>query len=391
MTLLVSVLMAPAVLYLSFRLYYIFRQFVSNNSWIKTLFPLLLFSFYLFPLIGLAGFYTSGEISVLKYPKLLTYWFWFGLVFIFQLATWMILADIIRLLTRFFPWDQNRIALIHAQASVIILVVVFSFTAFKVYNDTTKIEIENLTLAIDQLPPELKNFKIVHISDIQGDEYTDRERIARYIQKVNEQNPDLVVFTGDLISYGTDFIKMSAEEFGKIQAKYGTYAVVGDHDYWAGLEHIEPALKEQEIPLLQDENHVIDTDSSLQAVITGVIEIYSKNSDPEVVDSLTGNARDAPLKIFASHQVKNHLINSASNNGYNILLAGHTHGGQICVPFMGMSFAASERETKYVQGLYEEEGLPINVNNGLGFTLAPIRYNAPPNISVITLEPENSN
>lgn len=386
MTLLVSVLMAPAILYLSFRLYYVLWQFVSYKGWIKNLPALLLFSFYLFPVTGLVDFYATGDIEVLKYPKALTYWFWFGLVFVFQLATWVILADVVKFITRLFSWDQNRISHIHGQAVIIIIVLVFSFTAYKVYKDTTNIETEHLTLEVEHLPKALEGFKLVHISDIQGDEYTGRDQIARYIQKVNEQSADLIVFTGDLISYGTDFIEMSAEEFGKIRSKHGTYVVVGDHDYWAGLEHIEPALKEQGIPLLQDENHVVDIDSTFNAVITGVTEIYSKDSDPEVVDSLTSSARDASLKIFASHQVKEHLITSARENSYDIMLAGHTHGGQVRVPFMGMSFSASERETKYVQGLYDNEGLPINVNNGLGFTLAPIRYNAPPNITVITLE-----
>jgi predicted MPP superfamily phosphohydrolase len=386
MTLVVSMLMAPAVLYLSFRLYYIFRQVVSEKWWLKILLPILLCSFYMFPLIGLVDFYSTGGIEVLKYPKPLTYWFWFGLVFVFQLATWVIIADLIKLVARFLSWDQNRITGIHYKVVVALIIVIFSYTGFKVYSDTTGIKTQKITLQIDQLPNTLNGFKIIHITDLQGDEYTGREEIARYIQKANDQNPDLIVFTGDLISYGTDFIKMSAEEFGKSNAKYGTYAVVGDHDYWAGLDNIEPALAEQDIPLLQDENQVVHIDSTLNIVITGITEVYSKDSDPAVVDSLTNSAQDAAVKIMASHQVKDHLISSAQNNGYDMLLAGHTHGGQVRVPFMGMSFSASERETEYVSGLYREEDLSINVNNGLGFTLAPIRYNAPPNISVIKLE-----
>jgi predicted MPP superfamily phosphohydrolase len=386
MTLMVSMLMAPVVLYLSFRLYYIFWQFVSEKWWIKGSLPLVLCSFYFFPLIGLVDFYVTDGIEVLKYPKPLVYWFWFGLVFIYQLVTWVIIADLLKLATRFFPWDQNRIARIHGRVVMALIVVVFSYTAYKVYSDTTSIETEKITLQIDQLPDPLHGFKIIHITDIQGDEYTGREEIVRYIEKVNEQNADLIVFTGDLISYGTDFIKLSAEEFGNAKATYGTYAVVGDHDYWADLKNIEPVLAEQDIPLLQDENHIVNIDSTLNVVITGITEVYSKDSDPVVVDSLTNSARDAAVKIMASHQVKDHLISSAQNNGYDMLLAGHTHGGQIRVPLMGMSFSASERETKYVSGLYREGNLPINVNNGLGFTLAPIRYDAPPTVTVIILE-----
>lgn len=389
MTLMVSMLMAPALLYLSFRLYNIFKRLFSKKWWYKGLLPLVLGSFYLFPLIGLIDFYTTGGLEVLKYPKPLVYWFWFGLIFLFQLATWVIIVDLFKLaFQNIFP-DNNRTDRTHAMAVTVLCVIVFFYTGYKVYSDTTSIETHEIKLQVDQLPKALNGFKIVHITDIQGDEYTGREEISNYIQEVNQQNADLILFTGDLISYGTEYIKQSAEELGKAQATYGTIAIVGDHDYWAGVEPVEKALKKEGITLLQDENFTIEVDSVANILITGVTEVYSKSSDPEVVESLAGSTQKASLKIFASHQVKEHLINSAQDNGYDMLLAGHTHGGQVRVPFMGMDFSASERETKYVSGLYWEGELPINVNNGLGFTLAPIRYGAPPEITVIKLKTES--
>lgn len=388
MTLVVSVIMVPAVVYLSYRLHFLTKYYFPAKSGMQILIPVILCSFYLFPVSGLLDFYATGGIDVLKYPKVLTYWFWFGLVFVFQLATWLILADLSKLIARFFPVDEKRLARIHAWLAVILFGALFCFMGWKVYNDTTNITIENSELKIEDLPDALQGMKIVHISDIQGDEYTGRARIDRYIQKVNAQNPDLIIFTGDLISYGTDFINMAAEEFGRAEAKYGTFAVVGDHDYWAGVEDVRRALEREGIPLLQDENRTVAIDSTTHIQLTGITEVYSKASDPAVVDSLTSSPTNAELKIFASHQVADQLISSARQNNYDLMLAGHTHGGQIRVPFMGMSFSASERETEYVSGLYLEEGLPINVNNGLGFTLAPIRYNAPPAITVIKLKKE---
>jgi len=384
MTLLVSMMMAPAVLYLCFRYYVVGKQTPQKWSRLRLLLPIGLISFYAFPVSGLVDFYVTGSIDVLKYPKPLTYWFWFGLVFVFQLATWMIIVDVLKLAARFFSWDSSSIAHYHARAALVLFAAIFMYTGWKVQHDTTTIKTDNITISVDELPKSLEGFRLVHISDIQGDEYTGQEEIARYVQKVNEQQPDLVIFTGDLISYGTDFIKMSAEELGKVQSQLGTIAVVGDHDYWAGVENVRSALQKEDIPLLQDENHILKKGSS-NILLTGVTEVYSKHVNPAVVDSLTSHAADAGLKIFASHQVKDNLIRSAKDNGYDLMLAGHTHGGQLRVPFMAMTFSASERETEYISGLYRE-GIPINVNNGLGFTLAPIRYNAPPNISVITLE-----
>src|SRR5699024_7178580 len=133
--------------------------------------------------------------------------------------------------------------------------------------------------------------------------------------------PDLVIFTGDLISYGTDFIEMSAREFGNVRAEYGTYAVVGDHDYWAGLTNVEPALEKNGIPLLRDENRIIRVGED-SLLLTGITHVYSKQAVPEDVKRLTSDPVQAPVRILASHQVSDLLVSRAEQNGYDLLLAG---------------------------------------------------------------------
>jgi len=381
MTLVVTSLMLPAILYLSFRYYATFKSHLH-----KWLVPLVLLTFYAYPIGALIDFYSTGSIDLLDYPQPLAYWFWFGLIFVFQLATWIIVTDLINVITNYFYGDKNVISRWHPHVIVALFAAIFLYTATKTYLHTTQVQAEHHTISVENLPESLAGLKIVHITDIQGDEYTERNEIRTYIKKVNAQNPDLIIFTGDLISYGTDFIEMSAQELGKAKSKYGTIAVVGDHDYWAGLNNIEPALNEHDIPLLQDKNYTIRIDSTRNITITGVTEVYSKQADREEVDSLTKSTAGSALKVFASHQVNHRLIAKVQKQNYQLVLSGHTHGGQIHVPFMGMNFSASQQETKYVQGMYQENDLPINVNNGLGFTLAPIRYEAPPNISVITLQ-----
>ncbi len=381
MTLVVASLMLPAILYLSFRYYATFKSHLH-----KWLVPLVLLTFYAYPIGALIDFYSTGSIDLLDYPQPLAYWFWFGLIFVFQLATWIIVTDLINVITNYFYGDKNVISRWHPHVIVALFAAIFLYTATKTYLHTTQVQAEHHTISVENLPESLAGLKIVHITDIQGDEYTERNEIRTYIKKVNAQNPDLIIFTGDLISYGTDFIEMSAQELGKAKSKYGTIAVVGDHDYWAGLNNIEPALNEHDIPLLQDKNYTIRIDSTRNITITCVTEVYSKQADPAEVDSLTKSTAGSALKVFASHQVNHRLIAKVQKQNYQLVLSGHTHGGQIHVPFMGMNFSASQQETKYVQGMYQENDLPINVNNGLGFTLAPIRYEAPPNISVITLQ-----
>jgi len=386
MTLVVSGFMAMSHFYLGWRLV----RIVSGNTrkrFFKWIPAILLFSFYLLPLTGLYKYIFQGYIDLMTLPAALSYWFWFGLIFSYQMLTFMIILDIVKLIVNYLKrWDRELINLIYFRTVLVTVLIVFLFSGFKLYRDTTKIQVEELALSIKGLPPSLEEFRIVHISDIQGDRYTGKKEIARYIREVNRQNADLVVFTGDLISYGTDYIEMAAEELSKVESGYGVYAVVGDHDYWAGLQYIEPALEKRGIPLLQNENFYVSVGKD-SLLLSGITEVYSKKANPVEVDSLTGKSQQSRIKILASHQVSEVLINKAIESNYKLLLAGHTHGGQIHVPFMFMTFSASELETDYVSGPHRINSLLVNINNGLGFTLGPVRYNAPPGISVIKLIP----
>lgn len=384
MTLVVSGIMAISHLYLGWRLTKA-SGFISKRSMIHWLPVIILLTFYSLPLTGLAIYGTQGHLDLLEIPKPITYWFWYGFVFSYQLLTWVIIFDVIK--GGYYLWskrDATSINTFYGRALFVLVAIVAVFSGFKLYQNTTVIKSENIELPVDNLPEELENLRIIHISDIQGDQYTGVEEINRYVEEVNAQHPDIIIFTGDLISYGTDFIEASAEALSKAKATNGIYAVVGDHDYWAGLSNVEPALESRGIPLLEDENRFIEIGSS-RLLLTGITQVYSKRADSEEVKRLTSDSTHAVLKILAAHQVSDVLLDEAVSNSYHLFLAGHTHGGQVRVPLFGMRFSASDLETEFVNGAYRRENLLINVNNGLGFTLAPIRYNAPPTVTVIEL------
>ena len=96
----------------------------------------------------------------------------------------------------------------------------------------------------NNLPKELDGFKIAFISDIQADRYTDEKRLMRYIDKINEANPDLVLIAGDVITSSPDYIETAAKYIGKIKSTYGTFSCVGDHDNWAYRQDYVRSLSE---------------------------------------------------------------------------------------------------------------------------------------------------
>ena len=385
MTLMVAAIMATTHLYVGWRLKTVINSF-SFPALLRRMPIFLLLSFYLLPATALLYYLIWGDPDLLTWPKVLTYWFWFGLVFSFQMATWFLIFDILKLAFRTLSnWTRTQIFVIYRRAVTTAVCILFVFTTAKMIYDTHVIQTDFISYKSKEVPSGLQNFRLIHISDLQGDEYTGRKEIARYIKKVNTLKPDLIIFTGDLISYGTNFIDMAAEELSKVVATHGLYAVIGDHDYWAGVPDIEVAFKRYKIPLLRDENEIIKVDGD-SLLLTGITEVYSKHIDRAKLHSLAKAYPSLSFKIMASHQATGKVVRQAQKSGYEILLAGHTHGGQLRVPFLGMTFSAAERETPYLSGVYKAGELFININNGLGFTLAPVRYNAPPNISVIELQ-----
>lgn len=387
MTLIVSGIMVISHLYLGWRLTKSVTFLTERKpyAWIPAL---ILCTFYILPVTGFILYGIQGNLDLLEIPKPVTYWFWFGFAFSFQLLSWIIVLDILKI--AFKLWSKRNSTAtdkIYGKIALLTALAVLVFTGAKMYRNTSVIQTDEIELSLENLPDGLDGYRIIHISDVQGDQYTGQENIRRYAEMVNAQKPDLVIFTGDLISYGTDYIEMSAEALSNIKAPHGVYAVVGDHDYWAGLSNVEPALENRGIELLKDENRLIEAGES-RMLLTGITQVYSKRAGEEAVGKLVSDSSRVSLRIMAAHQVSDLLLRESQANDYSLFLAGHTHGGQVRVPVFGMTFSASDLETRYVSGTYQEGGLLINVNNGLGFTLAPVRYNAPPSISVIELTKE---
>jgi len=242
----------------------------------------------------------------------------------------------------------------------------------------------------ENLPLALENFKIVFISDIQADHYTDEKRLSNYLNKVNSLNPDLILIAGDLITTGPDYIELSAREVGKLKAKYGVYSCVGDHDNWAyrndyvrSLTEVKSALNYHGVQMIDNNIKKINVDSAAIA-ITFITNTYVETVSQNILDSLSFN-NEGNFKIFLTHQPQPRLIESGQNNGFDLLLAGHTHGGQITFVFPFIQLTPTMFETQYIRGDFWFGEMLMIVSRGLGMSLAPLRYNSTPEITLIKL------
>lgn len=389
MVLYASILLVLFLTYFGFRYFRSLSVIEIQSLWMfKSFFVILVILFIAFPVAGLLQFNIQGAFSVDDYPHFMIYLFWFGFVFSGVMLNWLILHDVLLpVVTKFSSLDAEFLRFRFAQTFLILAALTLVFTAVKMVWDTNRMTVEHISyeLSGETVSQLQKPLTIVHITDLHADVFTRAEKMDRYIQLVNQANPDLVIFTGDLITEGIGHVQEGANALRKVNSTYGVYAVIGDHDYWAGPDHIVEALEERGIRVLENETIQIDHEGA-SISIAGVTEIYSSNLERNQLRELINSTPDDGIKIVSSHQASDRLIEFSRESGTDLLLAGHTHGGQVRIPVFFYPFTAVRSETPYVNGHWILGNMLLNINSGLGFTLSPVRYNAPAQVSVITVQ-----
>jgi hypothetical protein len=251
-------------------------------------------------------------------------------------------------------------------------------------------EISVLTraIAIENLPDAFHNFRIVQISDIHFDEYTEPSFLRRALAQVNALAPDLVLLTGDYISHlplSYNFVLGAMHRCGEALRDIACpqrFAVMGNHDSMLGIPIIQPILAAADIPLLVDEYVPIERGGQ-RLWLCGVIDpiIYVPNLDraipakPDGPVLLMSHGPDYADEVLA--HPRGHLV--------DLMLSGHTHGGQVRLPLIGATHLPDGGK-KYVEGLFRFGRMQLYVNRGIGTVGLPFRLNCPPEITLFTLQ-----
>ena len=160
--------------------------------------------------------------------------------------------------------------------------------------------------------------------------------------------------------------------------------MIGDHDYWSDRATIPIAMRECGWTFLENDTTTLRIRGE-PIHITGLTHVYSARLDSPAMARRLAGAPPATLRLLVAHQPAMPLIAAAERNGIDLVLAGHTHGGQIVFRPFGIPVTPSRYETRYVSGLYHASATAVVVTNGIGFTLTPVRYHAPAEVTTITL------
>jgi uncharacterized protein len=352
------------------------------------LYPLVLI--FIFTYFAITGSYLPApENRIIDY--LIIYPFWTFFVLIIQCCLFFIPLDLIKIFSHMFI-KRTRTHLLKIRSALIFLIIVFFilYIPIRVIYDYNEVSIREIKYEKQELPASLDGFRIAFISDIQADHFTDEGRLSNYLNKVNSLNPDLILIAGDLITTGPDYIELSAREVGKLKAKYGVYSCIGDHDNWAyrndyarSLSEVKSALNYHGVQMIDNQIKTIDVEGT-ELEISIITATYVEDVPKNILDSLTIN-NSGSFKIFLVHQPQPELIETAKKNGFDLFLAGHTHGGQITFVFPFIQLTPTMFETSYIRGDFWFDKMLMIINRGLGMSLAPLRYNSTPEITLINL------
>lgn len=231
----------------------------------------------------------------------------------------------------------------------------------------------------------LSGLKVVFVGDFHVKPHQ-KNRLKYVVRKINEQHPDLILSTGDFVSGHRARQSLSIEEIVKelanLKSKYGFYSVLGNHDWWQGGEKIQKVLEQNGVIVLGNENRKLNINGKI-LYIAGVEDMCTRQVD--LVKALKNTNHPTILlthtpDIFPFVADK---ANSKITDKVDLTLAGHTHGGQIDIPFIGPIVVSSDYGNKYAKGSIEKNGKKMFVTKGIGTSILPIRFNCAPEIVVI--------
>ncbi len=240
-------------------------------------------------------------------------------------------------------------------------------------------EITETDIWLNRLPPAYNDLGIVHLTDIHHSLFTPLEDVERAVHMANLLRPDLVALTGDYVTLSPSFIWPVARAVGKLRARLGVFAVLGNHDFQVDAEEITRALRAQRIRVLRNAHFALRSRSSILWIL-GVDDLWWGAND---LAAAMHSVPPRDLKILLCHNPIG--IREAADHGVDLVLSGHTHGGQVRLPVVGSVYGRSKLGERFVEGWNRLNGTQIYVSRGIGKVLVPMRLGCPPEIACLRL------
>jgi predicted MPP superfamily phosphohydrolase len=243
-------------------------------------------------------------------------------------------------------------------------------------DEASSLSLERVEIECPRLPKKLDGLKIIHLSDIHHSPFTNIEHIERTIKVANRLKPDMFLLTGDYVSHEKKYVGPVAKVLGTLKSEFGTYACLGNHDHWTAPELVVRRFREAGITMLVNEGFRFEArDASFW--LCGVDDHMVGKTD--LPSALKGSYPDE-MKLLLAHNPL--IFRQATRYGVDLTLSGHTHGGQVKVRDPEKRLLPRRKLTS---GLHSRKDSQIYITRGIGTVVLPIRYQCPPEISLLEL------
>ena len=274
----------------------------------------------------------------------------------------------------------------------ILLILIVGTILYSRYIATSGLITNEIVINDNNIPTSFDGLKIVHFSDLHYTRIITKERVNDIVEEINLINPDIVVFTGDLVD--TDKVLTEddkiflIESLSNINSTYGKYAIYGNHDIANNSENIIDIYNKSNFKILDNDYDIIYSKNNDKIFVGGLNSVSHELEDiNKVMSYYDSNDSTNTYNIILLHEpdYADNIVNSYDN--INLIFAGHSHGGQVRLPIMGALYTPQNGH-KYVKGYYDLNGTSLYVTSGIGVSRYNFRLFNKPEINFYRLNKE---
>ena len=282
--------------------------------------------------------------------------------------------------------DKNRKKIVKILFKIIVFltIILTIFFTYTTYVSTIKIKVREYRIKNKKIPNNFNGLKIIQLSDLHFGSTIFNGTMKKIRNMVNERNPDIIIFTGDLINKNYNLTSEEQEaltqELKKLNAKFGKYAILGDEDN----ENISTIFNQSDFTLLKNEYDLIYKDNNNPILLIGISSIKNNQNIDEAYNYFKNENINQNIYTITMIHEPDIVDNILSNYSTDLFLAGHSHNGNIRIPFMKYSPFKVENAIKYDQDYYEINDSKLYISSGLG-TPKGIRLFCRPSINFYRL------